>query len=130
LRYNKPFEFLNMNAKPLIELPTPVGTEFIKPEVIISIRAIDKFICLNTDDQKERLIRMSIGKAEKLLNYPFFVRCHRSHIINILKIKELQKKLHSIKLEGDIIVPISDSCKKNFEQVLRNYCEKWGGVNC
>jgi DNA-binding LytR/AlgR family response regulator len=113
-----------MNAKPFIELPTPLGSEFIDPEDIISIRANDKSIFISTESHKEKLVKLSIGKAQELFNHPFFVKCHRSHIINILKIKERIKLPQSIKLKNGNLVPLSDTYKEKFELVLKDYCKK------
>jgi len=119
-----------MNTKPFIELPTPFGSEFINPEIIISIQAKDKSICICTENANDKLVRLSMGKAEKLFSHSYFVRCHRCHIVNILKIKERINKQKKIRLINNVLVPLSDTYKENFEKTLKEFCKKWGGVNC
>jgi DNA-binding LytR/AlgR family response regulator len=113
-----------MNTKPIIELPTQNGSEFINPESIISIKACNKSIYLCSEIHKDKIVHISFGKAEKLLDNPFFVKCHRSYIINILKIKALNSKERKIIFSKDKSVPLSDTYKKNFEQALKKFCKK------
>jgi two-component system, LytTR family, response regulator len=113
-----------MNTKPFVELPTPLGSEFIDPEIIISIQAKDKSICICTENENEKLVRLSMGKAEKLFNHYYFVKCHRSHIVNILKIKERINKQNKIRLINNEWVPLSESYKENFEKTLKGFCNK------
>jgi two-component system, LytTR family, response regulator len=43
-----------------------------------------------------------------------FIRCHKSHIINLSHIEKLVVKSHQVQLKGNFIVPLSDYCwKKN-----------------
>lgn len=119
-----------MDTKPFIELPTLLGSEFINPGDIAAICADNKSIVITFSCGKEKQVKLSIGKAEKLFSHKYFVKCHRCHIINILMIKERIKSPRSIKLTNDKIVPLSNTYKANFEQALHEYCKKWGGVNC
>jgi DNA-binding LytR/AlgR family response regulator len=120
-----------MNTKPFIELPTPQGSEFIDPATVIAIEANNKEILLQIENQEEKKgVKLAFSKAEKLFDHPYFVRCHRSHRVNILKIKEILKKEQIIRLTSGIEVPFSDTYKKQFTQALENYCKKCkGGVN-
>jgi DNA-binding LytR/AlgR family response regulator len=113
-----------MNNKPFIELPTLQGTEFINPEDIIAIKADDKHVNIITEEQTGKLIRLSIGNAEKKLAFPFLIRCHRSYIVNVLKIKGRNKNGLLLKLPNEINIPVSRSYKKSFEQELKKYCKK------
>ncbi len=78
-----------MSQKPFIELPVVTGTEFINPEDILAIKANDKHIQLIFENQPEKQIRLSMGSAEKKLNFPYLVRCHRSYIVNVLNPENL-----------------------------------------
>lgn len=114
-------------SKPFIEIPNSWGSELINPEDIISIRSNDKSIFIKIENQPEKEVHFPIGKAEALLSQPYFVRCHRCHIVNILKIKHRIKKDSSIRLINDEQIPISDTYKKQFEQTLKEFCVKLGG---
>ena len=113
-----------MNTKPLIELPTIIGKEYLNPEDIITIKANDKSISVSTENQDEKEVKLPFGRAEKLFDHPWFVKCHRSHIINIKKIKEYICKQNKIKLTNNILVPLSDRYKEKFEQVIKTFCKK------
>jgi len=112
-----------MSEKPLLELPTAKGSEFVNPEDIISIHANDKNIFVHIENQEKILVKLSIGRAEKLFDHPWFVKCHRSHIINILKIKEYLYKESLIKLVNGDKVPISESYLDDFNKVKGIYCK-------
>lgn len=112
-----------METKPYVELPTSLGSEIIKPEDIISIQAMDKCIIVAIENQDDRQVKLSFGRAATLFNHPFMVQCHRSHLINVLKIREILYKQKKIKLKNGKFVPISKSCKKDFEQCLSAWCQ-------
>ncbi len=112
--------------KPFIEIPNSWGSELINPEDIISIHSNDKSICIKIENQEKKEVHFPIGKAEKLLTQPYFVRCHRRHIVNVLKIKHRIKKESCIRLINDEQIPISDTYKKQFEQTLKEFCVKFG----
>ncbi len=115
-----------MKEQPFIELPSFGGTEFINPEDICAIKADDKHICLFFEEQDEKQIRLSIGSAVKKLDLPYFVRCHRSYIVNVLKIKGRCKNGLQLQLKNDLSIPVSKSYKKTFGQELEKYCKKLG----
>lgn len=115
-----------MNTKTIVEIPGPQGSEFINPEDIISIRANDKSIYISLVNHKnEKPVKLSFSKAEILFSHQYFIRCHRSHIINILKIRERNRKQASIKLVNNVSIPVSDSYKRKLEIALREFCKNW-----
>jgi len=118
-----------MENKPFVEIPTQTGREIINPEELISIVASNKTIILCLENQEEKKVNLPFGKALELFNHPFMVKCHRSHIINILKVKEILCKQKKIKLTNGKLLPISENCKKEFEQRLSAFCKCKGGGN-
>jgi len=112
--------------KPFIELPTLKGTTFVNPEDIMAIKADDKHISILLEKQQEMHIRLSIASAEKKFDFPYMVRCHRSYIANLLKIKGREKNGLLLKLSEKEKIPVSKSYKKSFEQELEKYCERFG----
>ena len=112
-----------------IELPCSIGSELVNPEDIISIRANDKSICIDLENHQKKSIKLSMGKAEKLLPQTHFVRCHRSHIINVLKIKGRIKKYSKLLLSNGQEIPVSQTCKKQLDETLNLYCKKLNDVN-
>jgi DNA-binding LytR/AlgR family response regulator len=120
-----------MDTKPLVELPTATGSLFVNPEDIISVRANNKTVLVsleNHDDEKQ--VKLNFGQAEGLLDYPYFLTCHRSFRINILKIKEKLKE-GKIRLKNGALIPLSEKCQNSFDEALKAYCKnRGGGVNC
>ncbi len=56
-----------MNTKPFIELPCLRGSGLISPANIFSIRTSKKSICISVENPEEKLLRLSIYKAENIL---------------------------------------------------------------
>ncbi len=46
-----------------------------------------------------------------------FIRCHKSHIINLSHIEKLITKRHQVQLKRGYIVPLSECCWRKFKQV-------------
>lgn len=73
-------------------------------------------VYFQVDDQlKKELIRNSFQKIEAQLAEGQFVRCHRSYIVNILKVKEVSGNAQGYKLQlnnYDLVVPVSRSKSK------------------
>jgi DNA-binding LytR/AlgR family response regulator len=112
-----------MQTKPFIELPTPFDTEFVSPHDIEHIIANNKTIFVTITNQEKKQVKLSFAQAEKLLDHPWFVKCHRSHIINIFKIKEYMHKESKIKLINGVEVPLSETYLDNFKMAKANYCK-------
>jgi DNA-binding LytR/AlgR family response regulator len=119
-----------MKEQPFIELPSFGGTEFINPEDICAIKVDDKHICLFFEEQDEKQIRLSIGSAVKKLDLPYFVRCHRSYIVNVLKIKGRCKNGLQLQLKNDLSIPVSKSYKKNIQTGAGKILQKTWSVKC
>lgn len=113
-----------MRNKPFIEIPSSLGGLFIRLEDIISIRSDDKSVFISLEDNLKMNVNLSIGRAEEILSQPYFVRCHRCHIINVLKIYERIKKKSSIKLVNGDVIPVSNKYKKQLEFTIDRYCNK------
>jgi DNA-binding LytR/AlgR family response regulator len=114
-----------MFNKTIVEIPSPRGCEYINPEDIICIKADNKSICLCFDNKTIKTVKLSMTEAEKIFSHVYFVRCHRCHIINILKIRERNRKKASIKLVNNVSIPVSDSYKRKLEIALREFCKNW-----
>lgn len=71
---------------------------FIKPDEIIYISAEEKYVCLHTS-RENYLIRDTMNNLEKRLDKQKFARIHRSYIVAIDHIQEIQPWSH-----GDHII--------------------------
>jgi len=116
-----------MNEKQFIKLPTAKGEILIKPKEIICVRSSGRTVDVYLDDGTKKEAYLGLGKIEELLEFEYFYTCHRSHIINVLKIRGRIKKQSRVLLSDGQEIPVSETYKKQFEQSLKKYSEKLGG---
>jgi two-component system, LytTR family, response regulator len=55
-----------------------------------------------------------------------FIRCHKSHIINLTYIEKLITKTHQVQLKGNYVVPLSDYYWKMIKKMSEMYTQSWG----
>jgi two-component system, LytTR family, response regulator len=106
-------------ASPLPLLPVKAGEtiSLIKVETIVRISAEGKYSVITTKD-KRYISNYSISELEERLVSPFFIRVHRSHIVNLRHVRELHKAGMG-KFRLIIDVPASDDII-----VSRTYAEE------
>ncbi len=95
-----------------IIIPTAKGLSFIPEEEIFHVEGYEGYTKFHLPNKTEIVSSYSIGKFEKMLGNSFF-KCHKSHIINISKVRSFEKEGYLI-LENKQRVPISKSNKKVF----------------
>lgn len=76
------------------------------------------YIDIHTNSEKITL-RKKISEIERDLPSEYFVRCHRSYIVNIKHIKSITKK--KVKLSNGIEIPISRGKYKEINDTFINY---------
>ncbi|WP_081833488.1 LytTR family DNA-binding domain-containing protein [Geomicrobium sp. JCM 19055] len=65
--------------------------------------------------------KFNLSQLEAILPHDTFYRCHRSYLINILQIKEIQPESHStftLIMNDDTVVPVSQSYASHFREML------------
>ncbi|HEV8158094.1 MAG TPA: LytTR family transcriptional regulator DNA-binding domain-containing protein [Pyrinomonadaceae bacterium] len=95
---------------------------FLKTEDIDWIQADDKYVHLHAGN-KSHLVRQTLGAMEAQLDTQKFIRVHRSAIVNIGRIKELQPMFtgeHTIILENGTKLTLSRSYKNKLFELLGN----------
>jgi two-component system LytT family response regulator len=95
---------------------------FLKTGEVDWIQADDKYAHLHTG-HKSYLVRQTLGVLEAQLDPQKFVRIHRSAIVNIERIKELQPMFtgdHTVVLENGTKLTLSRSYKNRVFEVLGN----------
>ena len=95
---------------------------FLKTEDIDWIQADDKYVHLHAGN-KSHLVRQTLGAMEAQLDTQTFIRVHRSAIVNIGRIKELQPMFtgeHTIILENGTKLTLSRSYKNKLFELLGN----------
>lgn len=122
----KPFnysEFLRAATKALRTRPAPESI-FVKSDYklvqvqlkdILYIEGLKDYIRIQTEDGQGILTLMSMKSIEDFLPADTFVRVHRSYIVNLNKIKTIERNRI---IFGKVYIPISDSYKDRFTELL------------
>lgn len=98
-----------------IMLKTAKGVFFINTNEVDWIEAAGNYVKLHVKDSGH-LLRETMNKIESKLNPDKFLRIHRSRLVNIDRIKELQPLFN-----GDYIVILDDGTELNLS---RNYHDR------
>lgn len=96
---------------------------FVSVEEISWIEAAESYVRFHAEGGKSYLIRGAIGKLEARLDPTRFLRIHRSIIVSIKHIKEMQPLFHGdyeIVLTGGARVASSRSYRDKLQRLLEN----------
>lgn len=104
---------MKQNFKPLI-LKTALGILLLDYEEIIHIEA-DRNVCNLSYIETNKSVRLliSMNRLIRLLPEELFLKCHRSHIVNVQHINSILIKTQEIVLCNGEIVPISLDCLRS-----------------
>ncbi len=119
LRYQQLVKDMSKQPFPLINIPTTNGIEFINSDNIIRIEASGSYTYLFLEKGNSEIITKSLKDAEQLFESPLFFRIHRSHIINLKKIKRYETDKGIITMIDNSKVPISRRKKDEFCKLLK-----------
>ena len=108
-------EALSLTNK--IVIPTGKGLSFIPQEQVVNFEGYSGYTNIYLDDGSKIMSSYNIGRFEQVLNSVFF-KCHKSHIINLAKVRSLENEGYIV-LENGCRIPISKSNKKAFLQLFR-----------
>lgn len=108
-------EALSLTNK--IVIPTGKGLSFIPQEQVVNFEGYSGYTNIYLDDGSKIMSSYNIGRFEQVLNRVFF-KCHKSHIINLAKVRSLENEGYIV-LENGCRIPISKSNKKAFLQLFR-----------
>ena len=87
---------------------------FLRTDEIDWIEAADNYVRLHVGAEAHPL-RETLGSLEARLNTGNFIRIHRSTVVNIDRLRELQPCFH-----GDYVVILQDGTKLNLSRTYRN----------
>ncbi|WP_299385922.1 LytTR family DNA-binding domain-containing protein [uncultured Lacinutrix sp.] len=99
-----------------IIVPTQKGMSFIPEEEVMHLEGYDGYTKIHLIDGKTIMSSYNLGKFEKLLSRTFF-KCHKSHIINLEKVRHFENEGYLV-LEDSQRIPISRSNKKTFLELF------------
>jgi two-component system LytT family response regulator len=99
-----------------IIVPTQKGMSFIPEEEVMHLEGYDGYTKIHLINGKTIMSSYNLGKFEKLLSRTFF-KCHKSHIINLEKVRHFENEGYLV-LEDSQRIPISRSNKKTFLELF------------
>ena len=80
------------------------------------IEGMSEYLKIHLDNQKPIITLLSMKKMEDYLPPTLFMRIHRSYIVNLQKIQEVNK--NRVILDADTYLPIGDLYKDRFNEYL------------
>ncbi len=92
--------------------------EHIPNSKIIFFESRDKKLFLNTSKKEYGFYETIDSALENLPDY--FIRCHRSYIVNSRKIKKVMLSENLIELDDGIMIPVSKSYKPLIKEYRKN----------
>lgn len=109
-------------------IKTKDGIEGIYPEEIIYIESKAHNVNIYTKEKVYCGVGYKLDKIENALNslsYSIFIRCHKSYIVNIIKIKKIEKNI--ITLDTDDKINVSRKYNGDVKDAFNKYL---GGILC
>ncbi|MBA3680603.1 MAG: LytTR family transcriptional regulator DNA-binding domain-containing protein [Bacteroidetes bacterium] len=109
--------FIAENEKDKVEL---------LPEQLLYIESADNYssiVFVENDKIKKQLIRSSLKRIESQLKMDFIVRCHRTFIVNLKNVKDVEGNAAGYKLsfnKGNYFVPVSRNYGNSILEKLKN----------
>ena len=97
-------------------VPSKRGIRFLNAEDVLWIKAAGSYAALHTETG-EHLLHETLSDLEKKLDPRMFIRTHRSFIVNVGSIQEIQPYFH-----GESVIILKNNQRVN---VSRNYREKF-----
>jgi two-component system LytT family response regulator len=91
-----------------------LGVRFLNAEDVLYLEAAGSYVALHTE-AGEHLLRETLNDLEKKLDPRVFIRTHRSFIVNVGAIQEIQRHFH-----GESVIILKNGRRVN---VSRNYRE-------
>lgn len=98
----------------------------VKVAQIINISSAGNYIEVfwidDNQELKKQMVRTSLQKAEEVLaKYTFIFKCHRSHLININKVKKVEGNSQGYRVfldNGGLPIPVSRNYISKFQNIL------------
>ncbi len=98
----------------------------VKVAQIINISSAGNYIEVfwidDNQELKKQMVRTSLQKAEEVLTkYTFMFKCHRSHLININKVKKVEGNSQGYRVfldNGGLPIPVSRNYISKFQDML------------
>lgn len=92
------------------------GVRFVNAEEVLYLEAAGSYVALHTETE-EHLLRETLNDLESALDPRTFIRTHRSFIVNVDAIQEIQRHFH-----GESVIILKNGGRV---RVSRNYVERF-----
>ena len=92
-------------------------------QMIQSVRNYAEYVITEHDPVR---VRAKLDDIESELDRHFFARPHKSYIINMNYIKDIDSSNMMVKLKNGMIIPISKTYKRDFEAAYINFLSGFG----
>jgi two-component system LytT family response regulator len=100
----------NYNTDDLLEhtllLHLQNGEQRIRLKDIVRAEGVSNYSYIHTTDKQKVLTSKTLGLLEEMLSEQLFFRCHKSHLVNIIQIKDLSTNT-LITLKDNSQIPLS-----------------------
>jgi DNA-binding LytR/AlgR family response regulator len=98
-------QLVQAGASSRLLVPTSDGNIYLPCESIIRLEAEGSYTHIHTQEGERHLTCKGIGVLQKQLPVAWFHRCHRTHVINLMKVRKLLRTggHRAELLSGDIV---------------------------
>jgi DNA-binding LytR/AlgR family response regulator len=107
----------NKIIKPIVFKTSTGFIYFDYADIIMCSAEGNCTIVFNLESDIPLRVLHNISSIEKKYSNDKFLRCHKSHIINLMHVEKLIIKTHQIQLKRNYIVPLSYRCWRMIRQM-------------
>lgn len=102
----------NITQNNKIIVPTQNGVSFLNEDEVLHLEGYQGYTKIHLENNTILTSSYNLGKFEKTIGTKFF-KCHKSHIVNLEKVRHLENEGYLI-LDNETHIPISRTNKKLF----------------
>ena len=99
-------------------VPSRKVIRIINYKDVMYVRAESNYSVFVMDDKTEWTFCHTLEYVEKILKETHFFRCHKSYLVNMVKIREVSRVSAELVLNNSIRLPISRRKRKEFFKSL------------
>lgn len=121
-RLVKPVALQRLQYSGRIALPVKEGVIYLPIADIVWVESDGNYSTFHTVESKKYLVAKNIGEYEQLLPDSEFFRAHKSHLLNIRKVKKfVRTDGYFAEMEGGARLEIARRKKEEFLQVMNKF---------
>lgn len=101
-----------------------IGRTAIMIKEIIYIKSFKHYVIYYSEGREPITIRANMGETEKYFSAYDFIRIHKSYLVNLRHVFNLDKNKDELKLKNGSRLPMSKNYKKIVDKELTNYLRR------